>query len=914
MWHYLLILFSVLTTVLANVACVSDSDCQTQSKQSTCLNKFCTNPFVSGCLSDLPSKRVCSSLDKDDLTNCSPNEFDFPEVRIYPGNWESSMFTTWVAQIYLSEVLRVPVTIETGSKDVNMDFYHPENTFGYPSTGYNWKALKFADTIDTDACPQSMLSTTKDVATATTGTTATTATAARRTTEPTTTNEYVPCAHSQLEVWPAGNTKNLNDVISQGWGEIAGSIGGYGKISWYTFERVIAADPSLKSFYGFTNRKKIANLFKRPISWYEYCIKFAIGTCDASDTVVKSSPVDAAAGAHYYIANIYPGYFKGDNCVTNPTTCTGYIVGAPCDWSTYVDAQIRWSHPNGTLPLVSEGTRDDGGYTYGQMQEIYEAAGRLNENVLMWWWEPETIMERWKLDKKWKLTSIELPDYSEECNDLRPITTEKCSADPFIRVGKKTGSGCANPIELLTKVFSNGLRKQLNAWTNSSRSSTAIQTPAHAFLQRLQVDTPFLNRVLYDWRWTGPDSYPTNLWARDVVCRHVRNISVALSQYNPPGYPKIVSDVLYPADFIALQIVCYLGIAACLLLIVFVHIRRNSPKIRASQPLFLQLILVGGVLIYISCILQLQNPTSRFICQFPYWTMSFGFGTFFVPLLLKTYRLYAVFDAARHMKRIKISTAYLMGVLCAWLFLVEGVLSLVMSIVLNFSPAFQYVENVNDPTKLHRHHVCRPVRSLFDRVGTPYGTANVLFGILCTLNLLLVLIGVVLAIRTRNISSKFSESSQLAAMMYNSLLFAGLAIVFVVLPEVDPIFQTRTNMVLMMIGLSFNLMILFIPKFMNLGEDNSFMSGSNSPKSKSSKKQQPRSKTFKKSKSAPDGSSTTSTTTTTPSSSVSSSTEGSALRHTNMNSHAAQNESNGSVEHSAVVEMTAIKEEPPTSK
>ena len=929
----ILALNTLLSSVSGGVACKTDVDCQKQTllSTSTCVNRFCVNPFVSGCL-DLPQKRVCSSLDQGNTqADCTPNEFDFPEIRLFPGNWESAMFTTWVAQIYLSEVLRVPVTIETGSSEINMDFYHPDNTFGYPASGYAWKALQEASQLDTDECSQSMFTPTGTAAGADPAATAATAATG-------TEASYKACAHAQLEVWPAGNTVNLKKMVDKKYGEIAGSIGGYGKISWYTFERVVAQNPSLKSFYGFTDRKQIASLFKRPVSWYEYCVTFKYGTCDSTDTVAQAAPADAAEGAHYFVEDKFRGYFKADDCTANPTTCTGYIVNAPCDWSTYVDAQITWSHPNGTLPLVTTGPRKDGGYSYGQMQEVYEAAGRLGENILMWWWEPESLMERWKKDPEWKLyvncfllffcsffllsdrlkdliyiyiyiniiycsppcssrwflpfcrTSIELPDYSESCNDIRPTHNEKCSSDASVRIGKTAGSGCANPVELLTKVFSNSLRSQLDAWDNSTRSSTGIQTPAHGFLQRLQVDTPFLKHVLYDWRYTGPDANPSGIWARDVVCRHVRNISSALAQYNPPGHPKISQFVEYPSDFIILQIFSSVGIVACLALICFVQYIRNSPKIKASQPFFLQLILFGGALVYASCILQLQDATSAFICQFRYWTLSFGWGTFFVPLLLKTYRLYAVFDAARHMKRIKISTAYLIGALCMWLVLVEGVLSLITSVVVNLTPSFKYVEDYHNPGLLFKHRICS------SSTNTDPTTQAILFVILCAMNLLLVVVGVVLAIRTRNISSKFSESSQLAAMMYNSFLFTALAVVFSLLPNVDPQFTTRTNMVLMMIGLTLNLVVLFVPKFINLNDESmSRMGSSNNNTQRESKKSKANAKTLARANTAPP----------TQSSSQASSSVGSTVNyHTNEGSHANTN----SQESSAVIEMTTVKE------
>jgi hypothetical protein len=79
--------------------------------------------------------RVCNSEDGPDaadLGHCRvPYEgLDYMEIRIHNQNWESVFFESWVLQILLSEMLDVPVTIETGSPGVNNNFYQPQNSLG----------------------------------------------------------------------------------------------------------------------------------------------------------------------------------------------------------------------------------------------------------------------------------------------------------------------------------------------------------------------------------------------------------------------------------------------------------------------------------------------------------------------------------------------------------------------------------------------------------------------------------------------------------------------------------------------------------------------------------------------------------------------------------------------------------------
>ena len=154
----------------AAVVCSTNRDCRNRVHPSSkCTSKTwtCTNPFASGCLRTLlgsenfPNKRVCNSDDgtDPDTSVCDlpdPN-FNYTEVRIAPGNWESTLFNAYILQILLSELLGVPATLETGD-DVLVDedtgqarpgrlmsFYDPANGFPYPSQAYQFDSLEVAN-------------------------------------------------------------------------------------------------------------------------------------------------------------------------------------------------------------------------------------------------------------------------------------------------------------------------------------------------------------------------------------------------------------------------------------------------------------------------------------------------------------------------------------------------------------------------------------------------------------------------------------------------------------------------------------------------------------------------------------------------------------------------------------------------
>ena len=82
--------------------------------------------------------RTCNSDDVDVDVNgvdsttgktfCTPSEFEYEEVCILAQDWHTLMFSTWIIQIVLSELLNVPTTIET-QNEASFNFYDPELQF-----------------------------------------------------------------------------------------------------------------------------------------------------------------------------------------------------------------------------------------------------------------------------------------------------------------------------------------------------------------------------------------------------------------------------------------------------------------------------------------------------------------------------------------------------------------------------------------------------------------------------------------------------------------------------------------------------------------------------------------------------------------------------------------------------------------
>ena len=68
------------------------------------------------------------------------------EVRVSSQNWEAVFFISWILQIILSELMDVPVTIETSRPNLNVDFYDINSSFDYRGAN-DWDAMRRADQV-----------------------------------------------------------------------------------------------------------------------------------------------------------------------------------------------------------------------------------------------------------------------------------------------------------------------------------------------------------------------------------------------------------------------------------------------------------------------------------------------------------------------------------------------------------------------------------------------------------------------------------------------------------------------------------------------------------------------------------------------------------------------------------------------
>ena len=298
---------------------------------------------------DLPG-----AVDRGDcrLASTGSGVIDYPEVRVLAQNWESPVVTSWVMQIFMSEVLGVPTTLETGIVDdgtASIDFYHPSARYDL-GVAYDWDAFRRANRYgNCNNVPKGP------------------------------DGKRQTCAQFIPEVW--GRTNQLRDLAEEAVIESAQAIGSIGEEYWYIPKFTAIRDPTLTSYIGLAgekNRQKLAETFLTPTTWQEYCVEVSTNGCTQDDGVAKRAPQDDAENDRMFVDGLYTGHFRStfqNNCTINPN-CTGHFADYPCGWGSYSRAQAF--HNN--IALEPGGGKDL--YSYSQLIEMWSAANATESNLV----------------------------------------------------------------------------------------------------------------------------------------------------------------------------------------------------------------------------------------------------------------------------------------------------------------------------------------------------------------------------------------------------------------------------------------------------------------------------------------------------------------------------------------------------
>jgi hypothetical protein len=599
----------------AALACNSNAFCEERLRPgSVCLDesKTCSNPYQRGCLATrLPDdvrfqNRVCNSNDNNTTVGVAdgndqdatpglcqqPDYFVYDEIRIHNGNWESSIFLSWIMQIVLMEIVHVPVTIGLGPDTSAGSFYNERNTLEYSTTAYPFEAIKEATRVGD--CRQSSSE----------------------------------CTHVLPEVWN-GQIAEWTKALDTGDIDPVEGNGQVGKGSWYVPYFTATRDNSLVNFYGLRgeyNRHKLADAFRRPTTWKEYCEDVSLTNCTTlrnvnslADVVAFRYPTPDEESLYYAGPGNYLGHFRltdANNCTLNPTTCAGHIIGPPCSWSTNVDSQLYW---NG-ITLIPDGpVQPNGGYDYGQMLQIWRAANATQSDVMFWWWRPDALIEEFHGTNA-QFQQVLLPEATDTCSRARVDTEARCSLDIMERRGSPEGA-CDQEAHALQKVFARSLRERT---LDESTTTLASRSPGYSILQSLKITDLEINHMIRTWLATNVDRYGND--AREAVCDWVLDHLADLIDTVPEGYPRILSQqssfgvgYLYAAQavalFTALVVLCATGLT----------VRYRKTQVFVYTQVYLcWLILFGFLSVSLGSMVTAMEPDQA-TCSSRAWLVTLGY-------------------------------------------------------------------------------------------------------------------------------------------------------------------------------------------------------------------------------------------------------------------------------------------------
>ena len=581
--------------VNAEVFCSSTVECERSFRVgSKCVDGVCTNPFVDGCLrtmfgslddDELAGRkfapevieaingRVCNSDDKRsaiDRGECLENEFEYFEIRVHNSDWESSIFVAWIMQIMLMEVLKVPVTIGLNSGvTAKSSFYSPVNVLEYSSNAYPWEALE--NKVDCEKTSEN-------------------------------------CVDVMPEVWN-GQASEWNEKMLDGTIEPVDGCGQVGKLGWYIPGATAKRDNSLVSYYGLQgeeNRAKLAETFKRPTTWLEYCEEVSKTNCSSPDDVAEYYPQNANQAEKYFEEGLYTGHFRmlrENNCTEFPNTCTGYFIGPECTWDTNVDAQLYW---NDIVGLKQDGPSEPNkGYKYFSQIEIWRAANATNSDIIMWWWQPEAMVQEFATTD-WNFQQIILPTVTDVCYRSRIAPDARCSEDISVRRGNPLGA-CDDEAHALRKIISSSLQQKTLMEEEPTRS------PGYPFIRALKISDIEIQSMLKEWMAIDNDQYGND--AREAVCAWVIDHMDTLLGFIPPGHPRTLDETgSFDHGYIYFALAATgLGILGILVTGCVVYQYRFTKVFVYAQVTFVFIILLGFLLVAIGGLLYAL--VSKGMCQ-----------------------------------------------------------------------------------------------------------------------------------------------------------------------------------------------------------------------------------------------------------------------------------------------------------
>lgn len=574
--------------------------------------------------------------------------------------------------------------------------------------------------------------------------------------------------------------------------------------------------PQFVSYHGMVlpeNRELMAELFKRPTTFLDYCEQVSLDNCTTPDDVAQRAPLDETEVDRMFLKDVYTGHFRyteKNNCTLFQDNCTGHAANYPCGWTT--NMEVNTYHLGIPLDPNNGPNGGPGGYTQSQLMEMWDAANATHSHLIMFWWFPEPLVQRFAgTDAEFQ--RVVLPPYTFECAqafDDREDWNDSCG-NLTERVGYPE-EACEWPTEPLRKMITGNLNDVL------SRSPQATQNPAYDTLRLFQMSELQLGQ-LFDLR----ESEET---PRDAACTWLANNFELVSGWIPPTFPRTTREDSQSELAIAVLI---LGIASAVFVVfstVMVYHKRTKASVRFAQLDFLYILLSGAFSVSFGSIMT-SLPASSATCTAGIWFVHLGYTLELVPLIIKAAALNTMLISAHRLRRVTLSRRKLHGAVV----LIGFVIAVYLAVWTAVDPPRKVAEfSFSSETRESKQALTEFIVNKIFYCSGGESDAWAYSGL--GWNALLLLCASVLAFQTRNIKQDFNESRTLAFLIYSHSVFVVLRIGTYLLSEY---FEGST--LRYMRGMLYAVdqiaacIIYFIPKFFS--QDNhhegSTMFGLNSP-------------------------------------------------------------------------------------
>ncbi|CEG65851.1 hypothetical protein RMATCC62417_02548 [Rhizopus microsporus] len=419
----------------------------------------------------------------------------------------------------------------------------------------------------------------------------------------------------------------------------------------------------------------------------------------------------------------------------------------------------------------------------------------------------------------WNLTGLPAFDEFQAKWRQQPVPSDYSDPSNWTTTSLNYGAAQAySCLELLTL----GINKALDQYSGGREKG----------LQDLASDTfntSSMTPMFYNFNYSGPAGNLTFTDTGDLQNGYFRvfylqnGIAVPYANIRLDSYESINDHIIYPGNThekppdiaihqymnptpksplgIAILTVCGVGLFFCLLMTILIFLHRHLKPIMISSPVFCYLQLLGISMCYITLILLVRQPTPA-TCVSRQFLFCMGFTFVVGSIIAKNYRIYKIYQNVFTIRTSRLKSTYLLRLV--------GIFQIFVVVPLAVWNIVYRVQVIS--YQLFETDFCWICEYPTAENGQ-WGRFNLAQMFVLIWLFLLILTACFLAFKTRDVSSKWSETTQIAYVSYNLIVSASVMVPGLILGNDYYDISLYLYVASLMFGSTFTLITIFIPKF-----------------------------------------------------------------------------------------------------